>query len=125
MNYTVDNYSVLLTEEYGGIECFGEEFELLKKLLKVNEPSELIFTTSEDSENEIDCNKYVKLSEHLQTLTLLDSGDNEGNNYYLCNFNGIEIVHCTYPFEIFFIKIKDRDNFEKLFENFNNETGRN
>lgn len=117
MEYTLESYAPLLTDEYGGEECFGEEFEMLKKMLEVEKAEEIIFTTSEDGELG-HYEKCTRLAEYFKKFHKLKESESNGTDYILVDFDGTKVVMTNYPFDIFFIKISDKEKFDEQTKNF-------
>lgn len=111
MEYTVENYSVVFTEEY--VEENLPEFNLLKEMLEIKEPEEVTFTTGEDGDIEdyVRCTRLAILFEELPTIKEVVI---ECIEYRLVNWKGVKIVVLTFPFNVFFIKVADKDKFDKL-----------
>lgn len=114
MEYTVEDYSVLLGEDYGGEETFGEEFKILKSFLGVTDPKEILITTSEDGEKDhydLICKFFHEI---LGGLTPIKSQEFDGGSLDLFQVEDFQIVRNTYPFEVIFIKTIDKGRFESF-----------
>lgn len=118
MNYTVENYSVLLDEESFVDVEFIEKWNSLKSLFNVS-PEELTLTTSEDCESIEDYGRFnsfiVFLSELKQINEIIQES---GDIIYFVDYNGIKIAFTETPFNVIFLKVSDKLIFEKMFSEF-------
>ena len=118
MEYTMDDqgvdgkkgtYAELLTEVFGGIEVFGDEYEVLKNLLEVETAEEIIFTTEEDG----DYTKFNLILEQIYKTSEIKESE-VGDGYTLYEFMGVRLVVTGYPISIIFIKTCDRELFDSV-----------
>lgn len=118
MEYTVENYGVLFTKEYSNSDEFKEEFEIVKGLLEINAPEEITLTTGEDGELE-QYNSMRKMSMALlDVVPLKETVSAEFNAYNLHEIDGVKFVISRYPFDAVFLKVTDKEQFEKLIEKY-------
>ena len=113
MEYTRETYQELLEEDP---ELYGEESEIIKKMLGESDLTKITLTTSEDV---ISNKRYVRfkklVSDNYKEETVIFTS--YGDGYSLSEIGGIKVVLCFTPFEIIFLKIEDKEEFEKIFEN--------
>lgn len=117
VEYTLETYAPLLTEEFGGWEVYGEEVKGLQKMLGVKTADEITLTTSEDGD--LDYYKVcADLSEKLGNTEQIEEMELSGELYRLYEMEGIKIVMATYPFVMFFIRVADKEKFESIMEKY-------
>lgn len=112
MVYTVDNYEQDLAGDYGVGN--PKERSILLSFFKGCKLSDITFTTSEDGGEE-DFNEVQKICESLKLLTPVKKEiiiDFIGYNFY--EVGGVKVVMSNYPFDILFIRVEDKEKFEKL-----------
>jgi len=119
MIYTMDDnpmkgrkgtYADLLTEEYGGMEVYGEEWKAVKELLGVEKPEEIIITTDEDGEKE----DYDRFNRIHDLFPISISLNNNHENYSLHEIEGVRFVFSYGPIYVIFIKAVDREKFNEI-----------
>lgn len=116
MKYTMEEdgidgcYAMLLTDAYGGVEIFGEEWEILSKLFETDKPEEITLTTDEDVEDHVSYDRFRELVKQIEGSPVLKSEI----DYPLYDFNGVHIVVYHEGLVTLFLKVVDKEKFNEL-----------
>jgi len=116
MEYPIKNFSVLLTEEYGGEECNLEEGTAVSRLLNAKF-EEFNLVTSEDTSSMEEFQCFTEMiNKYLKPIKSIDAA---GAEYQLIELRGIKVVVTRYPFDIIFFKLSEQEKFESILKKYN------